>query len=629
MTQEHPGPPRGVYLASLSLAALGIVYGDIGTSPLYAVRECFHGPHAFAATATNVHGVLSLVVWSLIVVISIKYLGYVMRADNDGEGGIMALMALALDPKQGASKQWLVFSFGLFGAALLYGDGAITPAISVLSAVEGLEVAAPSLHAWVIPITVAILIGLFAFQRKGTAGIGLIFGPITLVWFFVLGALGVHQIVQYPRVLEALLPTHAASFFAHHGVAGVVVLGAVFLVVTGGEALYADMGHFGKRPIRLAWFAVVLPALVLNYFGQGALILRNPEAVEAPLFLMAPSWALYPLIVLSTCATIIASQAVITGTYSITRQAILLGFAPRIGVQHTSSREQGQIYIPSMSWALLIVTLGLVVGFGSSSRLAAAYGIAVTSTLLITTVLAHIVARRRWSWSLALMLPLTLGFLVIDLAFLGANVLKIADGGWVPLVMAVGVFVLMSTWKRGREILADRLAERGIGWDRLHAFVEEVSPVRVPGTAVYMSAQPDRVPPAFVENVRKNRAVHEQIVFLSVEFTQTARVSVAKRLLVERVADGRFLRIKGCYGFVETPDVPHLLDLAILEGVHIDLDQTIFVLGRETLLATERAGMALWRERLFGFMSRNARRAAAFFNIPSERVLEIGSQIEL
>ncbi len=447
--------PTGRYLAVLSLTALGVVYGDIGTSPLYAVRECFAGEHGLALTPdvleVNVLGVLSLVVWSLIVVISLKYLAYVMRADNEGEGGILALMALALDPKQPVRRQWLVFILGLFGAALLYGDGAITPAISVLSAVEGVRVAAPAMGPFVVPTTIGILIVLFWFQRKGTAGVGLVFGPVTLLWFAVLIVLGVYQIAQNPAVLRALSPTYAAEYFAVHGIPGMVVLGSVFLVVTGGEALYADMGHFGPRPIRLAWFALVLPALIINYFGQGALILRQPEAAQQPLFHMAPSWSVLPLVALATAATVIASQAVISGTYSITRQAIMLGYAPRLQVEHTSTREEGQIYLPTINWGLLVVTVVLVVGFGSSTRLAAAYGIAVTTTMVITTVLAHVVARRVWGWKLAVALPLTLSLLVVDLAFLGANALKIADGGWVPLAMAMVVFVGMSTWKRGRE----------------------------------------------------------------------------------------------------------------------------------------------------------------------------------
>jgi KUP system potassium uptake protein len=537
-------------------------------------------------------------------------------------------MALALDPARPISRQWLVFILGLFGAALLYGDGAITPAISVLSAVEGLEVAAPALEAWVIPIAIGILAGLFWLQRKGTAGIGLAFGPVTVVWFSVLAALGVYQIAQNPGVLSAISPTYAIDFFMHHGLAGVIVLGAVFLVVTGGEALYADMGHFGARPIRLAWFVVALPALLTNYFGQGALILRDPSTASAPLFRMAPEWGLYPLIALATAATIIASQAVISGTYSITGQAIMLGYAPRMTIEHTSSREIGQIYMPTVNWGLLVVVLLLVVGFGSSSNLAAAYGIAVTSTMLITTILAYVVARRVWGWSRWLAVPLTAIFLLIDVAFFGANSLKIPSGGWFPLVLAAGVFVLMSTWKRGREILASRLNERAIAWEALPAFLEQQRPARPAGTGVYMTSNLDRVPPALLDNVRHNHALHDRVILLSIEFTQTARVSVKDRLLVEQ-APGGFLRIRGRYGFTEHPDVPSLLKLAIGEGIDINVDEATFVLGRETILATERSGMAVWREAIFAFMSRNAGRAAAYFGIPSDQVLEIGSQIEL
>ena len=631
MTQQPHAPvgqPTGRYLAVLSLTALGVVYGDIGTSPLYAVRECFVGEHSMAIRPVNVLGVLSLIVWSLLGVISLKYLAYVMRADNQGEGGILALMALALDPRQPVRRQWLVFILGLFGAALLYGDGAITPAISVLSAVEGVQVAAPALGPFVVPITIVILVVLFSVQRRGTAGVGLVFGPITLVWFAVLIALGVYQIAENPGVLRALSPTYAVDYFGQHGVAGLTVLGSVFLVVTGGEALYADMGHFGPRPIRLAWFAIVLPALVINYFGQGALILRDPSAAEAPLFRMAPGWAVIPLVFLSTAATVIASQAVISGTYSLTRQAIQLGYAPRLEVAHTSAREEGQIYLPTVNWALLVVTVILVIGFGSSTNLAAAYGIAVTTTMVITTLLAHVVARRVWGWSLLATLPLTACLLVVDLAFFGANALKIADGGWVPLAMALAVFVAMSTWKRGREILSARLAERTIPWDQFGAFLTSSPPARVPGTAVYMAGRPDLVPPALIQNVRHNRSLHERVIFLSLIFTQEARVPAHEKLQLEDLGDG-FLRIEGSYGFVESPDVPKLLELTRTEGIDIDIEATTFVMGRETLVATARPGMALWREVLFAFMSRNARRAASFFRIPSERVLEIGSQIEL
>ncbi len=631
MTDQHHatvGQPSGRYLAVLSLTALGVVYGDIGTSPLYAVRECFVGEHGMAIRPVNVLGVLSLIVWSLLGVISLKYLAYVMRADNRGEGGILALMALALDPRQPVRRQWLVFILGLFGAALLYGDGAITPAISVLSAVEGVQVAAPALGPFVVPITIVILVLLFSVQRRGTAGVGLVFGPITLVWFAVLIALGVYQIAENPGILRALSPAYAVDYFGQHGIAGLAVLGSVFLVVTGGEALYADMGHFGPRPIRLAWFAIVLPALVINYFGQGALILRDPSAAEAPLFRMAPGWAVIPLVLLSTAATVIASQAVISGTYSLTRQAIQLGYAPRLEVAHTSAREEGQIYLPTVNWALLVATIVLVIGFGSSTNLASAYGIAVTTTMVITTVLAHVVARRVWGWSLLAALPLTACLLVVDLAFFGANVLKIADGGWVPLAMAMAVFLAMSTWKRGREILSARLAERTIPWDQFDAFLISSAPARVPGTAVYMAGRPDLVPPALIQNVRHNRSLHERVIFLSLIFTQQARVPAHEKLRLDDLGDG-FLRIEGSYGFVESPDVPKLLALTKTDGVDIDIDTTTFVMGRETLVATTRPGMALWREVLFAFMSRNARRAASFFRIPSERVLEIGSQIEL
>jgi KUP system potassium uptake protein len=622
----EPKTLKGVALASLG--ALGIVFGDIGTSPLYALRECFHGEHGIAMGPTNVLGVLSMIVWSLIVVVTVKYVAYVLRADNDGEGGILALLALALDPEQPLGRQRIVYVLGLFGAALLYGDGIITPAISVLSAVEGIRVEAPSLGPYVVPITVTILVALFLIQRRGTEQVGQLFGPVMLAWFVVLALLGIANILERPAVLAAVSPTYAIDYFAQNKLPGAIVLGSVFLVATGGEALYADMGHFGLRPIRLAWLWLALPALVLNYFGQGALLLESPEAIENPLVHMAPDWARIPVIVLATMATVIASQALITGTYSITRQATLLGYAPRLRVVHTSPDQIGQIYMPTVNWSLMIATIATVLAFGSSSRLAAAYGIAVTMTMIITTLLAYVVARRKWRWSMVVALGVTAPLLLIDLAFFGANAIKIADGGYVPVLVALGVFTAMTTWRRGREILAQRIRERSIPFADFPRWLDEQRPLRVPGTAVYLTAHPDSVPLSLVDNVRHNHAIHERVVLLSLVFRQTARVSIANRARVEDLGFG-LVRIFGHYGFVETPNVPRLLELAIAEGIEIDPATVTFVVGRETLLATHRAGMAIWREVLFAWMSRNAQRAAAYFGIPSERVLEIGAQIEL
>jgi KUP system potassium uptake protein len=505
-------PAVGRDLALLGLGALGIVYGDIGTSPLYALRECFHGPHAISVTPDNVLGVLSLVFWSLVIVICLKYLLFVLRADNRGEGGILALMALARPEKGKVGSGRLLVLMGLFGAALLYGDGMITPAISVLSAVEGLRVATPALERFVEPVTVAILIGLFLVQRRGTARVGAVFGPVMLLWFLSIAVLGLHELLREPRILAAVDPLRAASFFARNGWHGFLILGTVFLVVTGGEALYADMGHFGARPIRLVWFALVLPCLLLNYFGQGALLLSDPASAENPFYRLGPEWALYPMVGIATAATIVASQAVISGAFSLTRQAVQLGFAPRLLIEHTSERHIGQIYVPTVNTLLMLATIGLVLGFHSSSNLAAAYGVAVTATMAITTVLLIQVARLRWGWSRLRAWLLGL-FLLVDLAFLGANVLKIPYGGWFPLVVAAGVMTLMTTWRTGRRILNERLRRETMPLDRfLSANLETI--VRVPGTAVYLTRTPEGIPPALLHNLKHNRVLHERVVFL-------------------------------------------------------------------------------------------------------------------
>jgi KUP system potassium uptake protein len=621
-----PDPPRGRYLVTLSIAALGIVFGDIGTSPLYAVRECLHGPHGTDPSPANVLGVLSLIFWSLVIVISVKYLAYVLRMDNRGEGGILALMALAMGTAQRRTLLGKgIVALGLFGAALLYGDGMITPAISVLSAVEGLELAAPGLQKVVVPLTVAILVGLFVIQRRGTAGVGAMFGPITLLWFIAIAALGIGQIVRHPGVLVALSPSYALGFISHGTVASFLVLGAVFLAVTGGEALYADMGHFGARPIRLTWFAVALPALVLNYLGQGALLLSDPSAADQPFWRMVPEWALYPMILLATLATIIASQALISGVFSLTRQATMLGFWPRQRVLHTSPREIGQIYVPGMNWLLMVCTIGLVIGFGSSSRLAAAYGIAVTLTMVITSLLAFIVARRRLGWNFAPALALTSLFLVPELAFLSANLIKIHDGGWFPLLVGLGLFVVMVTWKRGREIVGDRFRERIVPLSDFYELLRVERPARVPGTAVYMTSNSEGVPPALLQNFLLNRAVHQRILLLTIAVEDTPYVEARERVELETLEPG-VMRMVARFGFMETPDVPkliadHLPDCAT--------ELTTFFLGRETLIATKRPGMAIWREKLFAFLSRNAQPATSFFGIPPDRVMEVGTQIEL
>ena len=622
--------PTGRRLGLLSLTALGVVYGDIGTSPLYALRECFHGPHAIATTPANVLGVLSLIFWSLAFVISLKYLVVVLRADNRGEGGILALMALIQRGRagRGARSRGLVLMLGLFGAALLYGDGAITPAISVLSAVEGIQVATPVFEPYVLPLTILLLIGLFLIQQRGTARVGAVFGPVMVVWFLVLGALGLARIGTAPGVLVAISPLHAVEFFVRNAGRGFIVLGSVFLVVTGGEALYADMGHFGRRPIRLAWFWFVLPALLLNYFGQGALLLSAPLANVNPFYRMAPSWALYPLIVLATAATIIASQAVISGAFSLTRQAVQLGFSPRLKIEHTSSVTFGQIYVPAVNWALMLCTLALVLGFRTSSAMAGAYGVAVTSTMVITTVLLYILSREVWGWGQPWALTLTTFFLIFDLAFFGANAFKIPQGGWVPLLIAGGALALMSTWKRGREILVQRLREKSVPFDLLLGDLIAEPPIRVPGSAVFLTGAPDGTPPALVHNLAHNKVIHEQVVLLTIVTHEVPHVPRTERVNVASLGDG-FYRVTARYGFMQDPDVLEVLADCRAAGLQLRLAATTFFLGRETLIATDRPGMALWREKLFSFMSRNALRATAFFHLPPDQVFEVGAQVEL
>jgi len=620
---------QGRGLLVLGLAAIGVVYGDIGTSPIYAIRESFHTSYGLAATSDNVLGVLSLIFWSLILVISIKYLVLVLRADNNGEGGIIALTALVSPSSENAKgRRWILVLAGLFGAALLYGDSMITPAISVLSAIEGLRVATPIFEPYIIPITIGILIALFVVQSYGTAGVGAVFGPITLTWFLTLGTLGIIQIVQFPDVLWAMNPTNAIYFFLRNGWAGFLVLGSVFLVVTGGEALYADIGHFGLRPIRLTWFCVVLPCLLLNYFGQGALIISHPDTIEHPFFYMVSDWGLYPLVILATVATIIASQAVISGAFSLTRQAVQLGYLPRLKVEQTSETQFGQIYMPAINWILMIACIGLVLGFRSSSSLASAYGVAVTTDMVFTTILFAVVARTRWAWSKWIVALMGLGLLIIDLSFWGANLPKIPTGGWFPLVIAGIMFVTMTTWKRGREILGKRLNEKIIPEDRFLEIVEEKEPIRIPGTAVFMDSNPKGTPQALLHNLEHNKVLHERVVLLTLITSHKPYVSDEERFDIREIGENTF-RINANIGFAEDADVPKLLGECKIGGDTFDIEEMTFFLGRETMLATKKPGMALWREKLFARMSRNAQRAASYFNIPSERVVEIGTQIEL
>ncbi len=623
--------PRGRYLARLSLLALGVVYGDIGTSPLYALQQAFHGQHAIPVTPGSVLGVLSLIFWALILIVTVKYHIVIIRADNKGEGGVLALMAMvqgsriarALPPRR------IMIVLGIFGAALLYADGALTPAVSVLSAVEGLSIAAPTLQPGVIlAITLAILVALFLLQSRGTAGIGAIFGPVMLVWFATIAVLGLNGILKHPAVVSAVLPTHAVRFLAEDPGRGLLVLGAVFLAVTGGEALYADLGHFGHTAIQLAWFTIPLPALMLNYFGQGALLLTNPEAAANPFYLLAPPQLLIPLIPLATAAAIIASQAVISGAFSLTRQAVQLGYIPRMEIEHTSSREIGQIYVPSVNKLLAVLTIALVLYFQTSSNLAGAYGVALSTLMALTTVMFYVMSREVWGWSLVKAASVSGLFLIVDLTFLAANALKIWHGGWVPLVIAIALYFVMITWKRGREILSKRMMEKTVPLKLLLADLAAEPPVRVPGTAVFMYGSSDGTPPALVLNLTHNKVLHEKIVFLTVTTEDVPHVGGEQRVTVKRSGKG-FHSVVARYGFMQDPDIHEILAACKTNGLSIPLEGTTFFLGRETLIASDRPGMAMWRERLFAFMSRNALRATAFFKIPPNQVFEVGAYVEL
>ena len=615
-------------LAALTLGAIGVVYGDIGTSVLYAVKEVFGSGHV-EFTHDNIYGILSIIFWTLTVIVSLKYVSLVLRADNNGEGGLVAMLALASQSVKDRPelRRWLL-AVGVFGTCLFYGDGVITPAISVLSAVEGLEVVSPNFKRAVIPLTLLILFGLFAVQKHGTAGIGKFFGPITLFWFASIALLGVAQIVDHPEILWALSPHYALGFMVHNPGTTFIILGAVVLCVTGGEALYADMGHFGKKPIRLAWFSIVMPALTLNYFGQGALLLANPEAVKNPFFMMAPEWALIPLVVLATAATVIASQALITGAFSVTKQVIQLGYLPRLQVQHTSVKDTGQIYMPFVNWGLFVMIVLAVVLFRSSSNLAAAYGIAVTLDMLITTVLTFFVIRYGWKYPLALCFGATGFFFVVDLAFFSSNLLKLLDGGWFPLMIGGAIFLLMMTWKQGRALLNDSLRQDALD---LPSFLEAVfvsPPARVAGTAVFLTAEPGTVPNALLHNLKHNKVLHENNLFVTVRNHEVPWIGMDKRTEIESLGHDCWQVIVN-YGFKNDPDLPKALQQIKGRGCNLDAMTTSYFLSRDIVLPTIGGGMALWREKLFAQMHHNASGAAAFLNLPNNSVVELGSKIEI
>ncbi|WP_147653620.1 potassium transporter Kup [Vulcaniibacterium gelatinicum] len=617
-------------LFGLIVGAIGVVFGDIGTSPLYTLKEAFSPHYGLTADHDTVLGILSLVFWALMLVVTLKYVTIIMRADNEGEGGIMALMALAERTfAKGSRSAYLVGIVGIFGASLFFGDGVITPAISVLSAVEGLEVVAPELHDWIVPVTVAVLAALFMTQRYGTAKVGKVFGPVTSLWFLSLAALGVLNILHEPEVLEAVNPWWAVRFFAEHSWHGIFILGAVVLAVTGGEAIYTDMGHFGARPIRWAWYFFVLPSLMLNYLGQGALVLEDPAAIRNPFYIGVPEWGRIPMIVLATAATVIASQAVITGAYSVARQAMQLGYIPRMQIRHTSEATIGQIYIPAINWAMMVVVILLVLGFGSSSALATAYGISVSATMLIDTLLLAIVARALWPRWRVWVLPLCVPFLFIDAAFVTANGAKILQGGWFPVVLGIVLFTLLRTWRRGRLLLQEEIRKEGIQLDTFLPGLMLAPPVRVPGTAVFLTADKTVVPHALLHNLKHNKVLHERNVLLTVETLNVPYAPQDKRLKIESIGEN-FYRVLVRFGFMETPDVPLALMRSCDQGgIHFDPMDTTYFASRETVVPARRKGMPIWRDRLFAFMHRNAAPATGFFRIPGNRLVELGAQVEI
>jgi len=629
MSVALPLPHPKSSIAALTIAAVGIVYGDIGTSPLYTMKEVFSKEHGLALTPANLLGVVSLIVWGLILIVSLKYVALILRADNRGEGGIMALMALALTSVGKASRRYYpLMLMGLFGATLFYGDSVITPAISVLSAIEGLEAATPVLQPYVVPLTVLVVIALYALQSHGTAGIGKWFGPIMLLWFSALAAMGVINILKAPEILAALNPWHALMFLERNRMIAFIALGAVVLAFTGAEALYAHMGHFGKRPIRLAWSLIVFPALALNYMGQGGLLLANPAAISNPFYQQLGAWSIYPLVLLSTIATVVASQATISGTFSMTKQAIALGFLPRMKIEHTSASEIGQIYIPLVNWLQLSVVLLAVIGFGSSSHLAAAYGIAVTGTMLVTTVLTFFVIRYGWKYNVVLCWAATGFFLTIDVAFFSANVLKILHGGWFPLLLGCVLFSVMLTWKRGRELVFENLQKHAIPLEDFLQSLFVAPPVRVSGTAVFLRGESDGVPHAMLHNLSHNKILHERIVFLTLHIRDVPWVPANERIQIQDLGH-QCHQLNVYYGFKDEPDIPKVLELSRHYGLEFEMMETSFFIARQTLIATLRAGMAMWRERLFVTMSRNARGAADYYRIPANRVIELGTQVEI
>jgi KUP system potassium uptake protein len=629
VTPQDPRAPRSSQTA-LTLLALGVVFGDIGTSPLYAVKETFSPAHGMALYADNILGGLSTIFWALMMVVSLKYVTLIMRADNKGEGGIMALIALASSAIKD-HPQWRtpLLLIGVFGASLFYGDAVLTPAVTVLSAVEGLEVGTSAFKPYVVPIAVVVIVALFVFQARGTTAVGRLFGPITLAWFVAIGAAGVYGIAQHPGVLVALNPLYAIGFLTSHAAESFVVLGAVVLAVTGAEALYADMGHVGKGAVRIAWFSVVAPALVLNYFGQGALLILRPEAVQNPFYLLLPGWALYPMVGLATVASVIASQATISGAYSITKQAIQLGFLPRMTVIQTSARERGQIYIPAINWLLLAAVLGAVIGFGSSSNLASAYGVAVTATMLVDTLLTFFVIRYLWGYPLWLCLFATGSFFVVDAAFFGATLLKVVDGGWFPLLIGAIVFTVMTTWRKGRSIMFNRLKASSVP---LKPFLDSLfvdPPQRVPGTAVFLTATPEATPHALLHNLNHNKVLHERVVFLTAEVADQPWVTFRERVKLTKLGNGCW-RMNVRYGFMDEPDIARTLEIAGTLGLEFDMMMTSFFLSRETVVPVAAVSdMAFWREKLFAMMARNAGNAADYFKLPANRVIELGTKVEI
>lgn len=629
-TASSPAAGHRSGLTALSLGALGVVYGDIGTSPLYAFQTAFSPEHGVPYSPDNILGVLSLIFWALTLIVLLKYIFLVLRADNDGEGGILALMALVMRRyARGSRGRMMAITLGLIGASMFYGDSVITPAISVLSAIEGLGVATPVFSGWIVPITVGILVSLFLVQRHGTELVGRFFGPIMLIWFSVLALLGLAQIVQNPSVLLAINPYYGAELFVREPTVALILLGAVFLVVTGGEALYADMGHFGRRPIQLAWVAVVMPGLVLNYFGQGALVLAHPEATKNPFFYLAPSWGLWPLLILSTAATIIASQAVITGAYSMTTQAIKLGYLPRMRVAFTNESNQGQIYVPFINWLLMTFVLLLVVSFHSAENLAAAYGIAVNITMLVTTVFIWMIAKHRWGWSTLRSNVVLGGFAIVDLAFLSSNALKIDHGGWFPLLFGGVIYVLLATWKRGRGLLRRQLEEQALDLQDFVSSLSTYPPTRVEGTAIYLTPSANTVPHALLHNLKHNKVLHDRVIFLSAQTMDVPHVPPEKGLNLKPLEEGIYL-LHVELGFQDEPDMQRLLaECEQLFGMEFHLMETSFFLARQTIIPSKLPGMARWREVLFAWMSRNAQQASDYFRIPPNRVVELGTQVEI